>query len=106
MSSLKLSTNPPPSLSKGAGECSAAPEKENAIGWNVKKRFEKPPEGSDDVKKRLFALSEGSDDEKKRLYTLSEGSDDEKKRLFALSEGSDDMKKRLFTRPNHSQGKK
>lgn len=81
-----------PSLSKGAGECSAAPEKENATNWNVKKRFEKPPEGSDDVKKRLFAFSEGSDDMKKRL--------------FALSEGSDDMRKRLFTRPNHSQGKK
>jgi hypothetical protein len=71
-------SNPPPSLSKGAGECSAAQEKENATSWNVKKRFEKPPEGSDDMKKRLFALSEGSDD----------------------------MKKRLFTRPNHSQGKK
>ena len=43
-------SDPPPSLSKGAGECSAAPEKENATSWNVKKRFEKPPEGSDDVK--------------------------------------------------------
>ena len=80
-------SNPPPSLSKGAGECSAAPEKENATSWNVKKR--------------LFALSEGSDDMKKRLFVLSEGSDDEKKRLFTLSEGSDDMRKRLFTRPNH-----